>query len=325
MPTISIIIPTYNVARFLPMTLDSILAQTFTDWECILVDDGSGDDTAAIAQSYAARDSRFRALRQDNAGPSVARNFGYSRADPTSRFVTFMDSDDLWIPEALQLLQDELERDPQAVAASGLADFIDADGAPLRPGEFAASGRSRRETRGRRRVYLKPHEPTTFAGLCIDNVLFPPGLWLARRSAYDQTDGFDPAQKAAEDWGVLIALSRCGPIRFVDRIILFYRRHENNLGATAVTPKMAFLVRCRTFYSPKNTPEQQRILRNGERAYQREMVGERVRVGVEKMRRRQFAGAAASFARVPVHFWRWYRGAPSIKSLPPELRQFVGR
>lgn len=325
MPDISIIIPTYNVAPFLSTTLDSILAQTFSDWECILVDDGSKDDTLTVARSYAQRDARFQVFEQANAGPSVARNLGYSKASPGSRYVTFMDSDDVWVPEALQLLRDELERDARAVAANGLADFIDAHGAPLRPGEFADRGRTRFVARGRRVVILKPHEPTTFAGLCIDNVLFPPGLWLARRSAYDQTGGFDPRQKAAEDWEVLINLSRCGPINFLDRVILFYRRHENNLGASLITQKMAFLVRCKTAYSPKNTPGQLVLLRRGERAYQRAMVRARLRQGIEHLRARQFVGAATAFARVPVHLWRGFRGLPSLGSLPPELRDMVGR
>ena len=76
MPAVSVITPAWNAAEFIRETIDSVQAQTSTDWELVLVDDGSTDDTIAIAESYAAVDRRVRLVRQANSGPSAARNHG---------------------------------------------------------------------------------------------------------------------------------------------------------------------------------------------------------------------------------------------------------
>ena len=93
-PKVSIIVPVYNVERYLRQCLDSVRAQTLSDFEAILVDDGSTDGSGLIAQEYAARDSRFRVISQENAGLSAARNAGLDSA--AGEYVAFLDSDD-WI------------------------------------------------------------------------------------------------------------------------------------------------------------------------------------------------------------------------------------
>ncbi len=75
-PTVSVIVPVYNTEKYLRRCLDSILAQTFTDWECLIIDDGSTDASPAICDEYAARDSRFRVFHKANGGVSSARNVG---------------------------------------------------------------------------------------------------------------------------------------------------------------------------------------------------------------------------------------------------------
>lgn len=94
---ISIIIPVYNVEKYLPKCLDSILAQTFTDYEVILIDDGSPDGSGAICDAYAQKDSRLRVIHQKNAGVSTARNNGIEHA--RGEWITFIDSDD-WVEPA---------------------------------------------------------------------------------------------------------------------------------------------------------------------------------------------------------------------------------
>ena len=91
-PFFSIIIPVYNVAPYLRECLDSVLAQTFTDWEAICVDDGSTDDSGAILDEYVARDKRFRVIHQKNAGVSAARNRALQVA--LGEWITFLDGDD---------------------------------------------------------------------------------------------------------------------------------------------------------------------------------------------------------------------------------------
>lgn len=100
--TISIIIPVFNTETYLPACLDSILAQDFTDYEVLLVDDGSKDGSGAICDEYAAKDSRFRVIHKENGGVSSARNLALEEAK--GEWICFIDSDDQLVPEGLQVL-----------------------------------------------------------------------------------------------------------------------------------------------------------------------------------------------------------------------------
>lgn len=104
-PKISVIVPVYNVEHYLRCCLDSVLFQTFQDWEAILVDDGSTDSSGAICDEYATRDSRFRVLHKKNGGLSSARNCGIEKA--SGDWIVFLDSDDVWATnQCLRLLYD---------------------------------------------------------------------------------------------------------------------------------------------------------------------------------------------------------------------------
>jgi glycosyltransferase involved in cell wall biosynthesis len=101
MMPISIIIPAYNAARWLPDTLDSLLLQTCSDWEAIIIDDGSTDGTAGVVGDYRARDGRISLIRvPDNCGTSAARNRGMLEA--RGEYIAFLDSDDIWFPTKLE-------------------------------------------------------------------------------------------------------------------------------------------------------------------------------------------------------------------------------
>jgi glycosyltransferase involved in cell wall biosynthesis len=100
MPLVTIVTPVYNAARWLPETIATVLAQTLPDWEQILVDDGSTDDSREIIKAAAAKDSRFRLLcTAGRKGPSMARNLALDAAQ--GRFIAFLDADDVWHPEKL--------------------------------------------------------------------------------------------------------------------------------------------------------------------------------------------------------------------------------
>ena len=102
MPTISVIVPVYNVEKYIHRCVDSILDQTFTDFELILVDDGSPDNCPAICDEYAAKDSRVRVIHQKNQGQAAARNYGVSMAK--GAWISFVDSDDMIASKTLELL-----------------------------------------------------------------------------------------------------------------------------------------------------------------------------------------------------------------------------
>ena len=105
MPLISVIVPIYNTEKYLPKCLDSILAQTYTNWEAILIDDGSPDNCGKICDEYAAKDKRFKVIHQVNGGVSAARLNGFKLC--RGEYISFVDSDDTLPQNALERLHSE--------------------------------------------------------------------------------------------------------------------------------------------------------------------------------------------------------------------------
>lgn len=106
MPFFSVIIPSYNRAHLIAATLRSVVSQTFTNWEIVLIDDGSTDNTKEVVESFA--DSRIKYFYQQNAERSAARNNGISKS--TGQFICFLDSDDAWLPHHLQTMFDAIQK-----------------------------------------------------------------------------------------------------------------------------------------------------------------------------------------------------------------------
>ena len=107
MPKVSIIIPVYKVEKYIVRCIDSILAQTYSDWELLLVDDGSPDQSGVICDEYVAKDSRIRVFHKENSGVSAARNYARDRA--LGEYITFVDSDDWLDSECLDMCVNEIE------------------------------------------------------------------------------------------------------------------------------------------------------------------------------------------------------------------------
>lgn len=128
MPKISIIIPVYNVEQYLRECLDSVRAQTFTDWESICVDDGSTDNSPSILDEYAAKDKRFRIIRREHSNAGACRNAGIDRA--RGEFLSFLDSDDVFSPKMLEILHDIIERYRADISTCDMVRFRDGDPVP---------------------------------------------------------------------------------------------------------------------------------------------------------------------------------------------------
>jgi teichuronic acid biosynthesis glycosyltransferase TuaG len=204
-PAVSVITPAWNAAAFIRDTIDSVLAQTVTDWEMVIVDDGSTDETVAIVQSYAARDPRVRLVRQANSGPSAARNNGMRSA--RGDLFAFLDSDDLWDPGFLQAQLDVFRRFPETGLVTGNGIFLGGpfDGAPKRP---VADG--------------FPVLPLTelIANECAIFI-----MTVFRRSVFDTIGGFDEMQWQSEDYDFWLRAALAG---FV------FRRNPQPLGCYRV-------------------------------------------------------------------------------------------
>ena len=114
-PLISVVIPAYNAEQFLDETLESVLSQTYENWECIIVNDGSTDNTESIAKKWCEKDARFRYFYKENSGASDTRNFGIKEA--RGEYIAFLDADDLYMPNFLKVcLENLVEKDVDLVA-----------------------------------------------------------------------------------------------------------------------------------------------------------------------------------------------------------------
>lgn len=125
MPHFSVLVPAYNASSTIRETLDSIRAQTFTDWECVVVDDGSADDTAQIVAEYAEQDQRFRLIRQENRGAAGAYRTAVSGAH--SDLLIICSADDLLLPAHMVTMEDLIRRNPSCGIFSSNGEYLDDD------------------------------------------------------------------------------------------------------------------------------------------------------------------------------------------------------
>lgn len=259
-PLVGVVIPAHNVARFLDQALCSLLAQSHQRWQCVVVDDGSTDDTAAVARRFEREDWRIRLHRQAKGGAAAARNAGIRSLSDATDLVCFLDADDVLIEHALESLIAALEQRPDAVGSFGWAEHIDADGRPVNPGKHRANSR-RLVGRGLHLRVQSAEEDTTFSSLAVHVPIWPPATALLRFSVVTGVGGFDETLPTQEDRDFFIRAGRRGPIVFVDRQIAWYRRHEGNLTANwALNDYYLQVVTRKTWRDPENTRRQRGVV-----------------------------------------------------------------
>jgi glycosyltransferase involved in cell wall biosynthesis len=206
MPRVSVIVPSYNAARFLPASLDSVIAQTYEDWEIIVVDDGSSDDTADVLACYQSRlKDKLRCIRKANGGPSAARNAGIRVAQ--GEIVALLDADDIWLPSRLSRSVEELDRDPEVGLVHARVARISVQGVVINE-PFADS----KYLAGR----IAPYIYTRRAHIMCVTVTF-------RRCAVDADDAFDERLRAAEDRDLWFRIAQTFKVAYIDEILAQYR------------------------------------------------------------------------------------------------------
>ncbi|MBI1338321.1 MAG: glycosyltransferase [Phycisphaera sp.] len=235
MPRVSIILPTYNRAGFMPGALQSIRAQTFKDWELIVIDDGSTDETQQVLGPLTADlGERFRYLRQTNAGPAAARNAGIDWAH--GQYLAFFDSDDLWV-------EHHLERCVAALDANADVGWV-----------FGAGKRIDRQT-GRVLVehsYIRKGQPRAFMSLktrqvgdlriVIDDDLVPcvinrdhcGGLQASVVRAAALGSLRIPLFRVGEDWALAVRFYAAGGVvGYLPDVHVIYQVHEEQSSASS--------------------------------------------------------------------------------------------
>ena len=274
--SIAIIIPAYNAQKYLAATLESVQTQTLSDWEMIIVDDGSTDATLQIANDYCTRDSRIRLLKQQNAGAATARNTGFQAVAPETEYIFFLDSDDLIEANALETLLAALSTHPDALGAHALGRIIDSEGHFYRQGVLEAWGRNRQRVVGNHLCRVRPDEPTDFAVLAYINCIISPGVVMLRRSALEATGPFDTTLRNAEDWDMWLRMLINGHFVFVDACLFRYRKHADNNSANHARERTSQLtIRHKLIADPHLSAAQRQIAVAGFRLGERHLLRER--------------------------------------------------
>lgn len=212
-PLISIIMPSYNQGSYLSEALDSVLAQTYPHWECIVVDDGSHDNTAEVSKAYCAKDSRIQYIYQENSGVSAARNNGVAHSK--GEYILPLDGDDKIAPEFLELTLQEIVKDRNNRVVYTDVQYFDA----------------------RNDIYKLP-------GFSIEQLLGMNVMCvtsLFRKEDYEKAGGFNTNMKEGfEDWDFWVSMFQDGKGTAVKipKVLFFYRRKpvsRNNAASKSKT------------------------------------------------------------------------------------------
>ncbi len=207
-PLVTVLTPVYNMAATIEETLDSLLAQTYGNFEAIFIDDGSKDNSAQLAAAYAPggskADERVRFVHQPNAGKVSALNRGLAMAK--GQIVAILDADDTWPPDSLEKRVAALTGDPEALAVYGDADYMDQNSVVYR----------RRNSR-----------PFRTMGQLLASVICPvigPTL-IARRSVFDRMYPLDTSFIRSDDAYINAEVFRQGKMLYLPEVVLNYRAY----------------------------------------------------------------------------------------------------
>ena len=206
-PRVSVVIPCYNGGRFLREAIESVLRQTWPASELVVVNDGSTDDTGAIARSY----EQVRCIEQRNMGAPAARNTGIRST--TSEFLVFLDADDRLQPHALAAGVEALQANPEWAFVSGEVRVISEDGSPR---------------------YVPTHRPRPgdpYVQLLRSNYIWTPGVVMYRREILRAVNGFVTWAGASADYELNIRIARRFPIGRHRQVVLDYRKHPSSMSS----------------------------------------------------------------------------------------------
>jgi glycosyltransferase involved in cell wall biosynthesis len=243
-PRVSVIVPCFNYAQTLGETLQSVLAQTLPEWECIVVDDGSTDDTRGAVAAFAARDARIRYLRQENRGPAAARNRGIEAA--AGRYLQFLDADDLLAPDKLAVQASSLDAHPGVDIVIGPATFFRTSDPDTEL--YSLHGHLSRP--------MAPRISGTAEALQLlehFNIMVTPAP-LVRRSVVVRHGGFNEAMHGSEDWDLWLRCALAGAgFAYLDHPHALARIRTHGASASRSTARMTrgLIDGTRTFRGPQ--------------------------------------------------------------------------
>ena len=209
-PRVSVLLPVWNGEAFLKPAVESILRQTFSSFELIVIDDGSADASAAIAEKFACGDNRVRVLRRAHEGLSAALNAGLTAA--RGEYVARMDADDVSLPHRLQTQVEYLDAHPACVAAGAWIEVVDEAGLHLGL-----------------KTFVETHEEISAALYQGVSPIAHPTI-VARRDALRAAGGYDARRYPSEDLDLWFRLAESGELANLGEALLQHRRHKAAVG-----------------------------------------------------------------------------------------------
>jgi len=228
MPLVSVIIPTYNSAHYLPETIASIQAQDFDDFEIIIVDDRSTDNTKEVIAGLAAGNIRYYCLDANHGGPSLPRKIGVEKSH--GDFIAFCDSDDLFVPDRLSTAVTFLQNCPElAMVFTDVQKFDDGTGKVL--GNFL-DGYDRFHVLPKKKVGDNCFVITSddaFPCLFFENYILTCGVTV-RRTTFDTIGGFDETLTNGDDRDMWFRITRNFPIGFISKVGFMYRIRAGSIS-----------------------------------------------------------------------------------------------
>jgi glycosyltransferase involved in cell wall biosynthesis len=296
---VTVVTPVFNGAQHVRETVQSVQRQSFRDYEHLVVDDGSTDETPSIVRAEALADPRIRLIVRENGGLSAARNTGAEHATPGSDYILFLDHDDLLRPHALELLVAALDRRREALAVHGAVAAVDAAGKPTPLVRIEAA--SRRQVLEPERLWtprtatreLDPCEDSDFASLAYVLYIYTVGQVLIRRSAFAEIGPFDPLLRVAQDYDMWLRLSAVQPIAFIPEVVLDYRQTTVSLSSDQTTTRREDLhARFKAITAESSPPATRALARDLHRHHEWHRAAARMDLLKEAMRKGDVRGGA---------------------------------
>ncbi len=241
----TVVIGTYNNAAHIAATLASVRAQDYTDWNGLLIDNGSTDDTVEVIRSLIAGDSRFTLTVKRNDGPSSGRNLGISLLPDECRFVHFLDGDDVILPSFLSRTVGYLDSHPHVGLVACQFNVIDASGASLGPGHRSRFAPSRW---GWPRALRDDEPQTPFETFYAATGQGPFAVF--RRSVLSCTSGYEPSFWSHEDSDIFCQMALLAEVHYLPDRLYAKRTHGNNLTASPKADYGKFRNKWDTWTSP---------------------------------------------------------------------------
>lgn len=209
-PTISVLMPVYNSERYLKQAIESILSQTFTDFEFLIIDDGSRDGSAALLQTYAAQDPRIKLTIRHNCG--IAKTLNEMLFQAKGELIARMDADDIALPDRFQQQVEFLHQHPEIVCVGSAQEWIDSEGNFLRE-------------------WSPPADDDTIQSLILtgkSQICHPSAMM--RRQAVLQVNGYNESMITASDLDLWLKLGEIGQLANLPDRLLKYRFHDSAIS-----------------------------------------------------------------------------------------------